>query len=306
MFKPLPHPASECPFYRGGWQNFLVATQPDADRQARAGDSDTRPSTTSSRPRRTDQPLSYLGDIKQAGGRQILIDQNGNTLYYGIHVNQAFDDFIHQNHLETADAIRAYPTTGEQEPDLPAGRRRVQVRLADRRGRRRHDRRADPDYISMKTTVPTLRQTPTQRQQIIEDRTAPIPVTVRLLAIHVVFTLPGHPEFIWASFEHSTGTPDRAPPTGTATWPRRSTARTRAMPDPTNHLSDHAGRDAGDYILYKAGTRSTRRTHRSRRTAEPGRSEVLDPTCGPQRRRSTACSRRRSRTPPTPTTRSPR
>ncbi len=31
MFQPLPHPATECPFYRGGWQNFLVATQPDAD-----------------------------------------------------------------------------------------------------------------------------------------------------------------------------------------------------------------------------------------------------------------------------------
>jgi len=31
MFKPLPHPAGECPFYRGGWQNFLIATQPDAN-----------------------------------------------------------------------------------------------------------------------------------------------------------------------------------------------------------------------------------------------------------------------------------
>ena len=28
MFKPLPHPTTECPFYRGGWQNFLLATQP--------------------------------------------------------------------------------------------------------------------------------------------------------------------------------------------------------------------------------------------------------------------------------------
>ena len=30
LFQPLPHPAGECPFYRGAWQNFLVATQPDA------------------------------------------------------------------------------------------------------------------------------------------------------------------------------------------------------------------------------------------------------------------------------------
>jgi hypothetical protein len=30
-FRPLPHPAGECPFYRASWQQFLVATQPDAD-----------------------------------------------------------------------------------------------------------------------------------------------------------------------------------------------------------------------------------------------------------------------------------
>jgi hypothetical protein len=30
QYLPLPHPASECPFYRGGWQNFLAAMQPDA------------------------------------------------------------------------------------------------------------------------------------------------------------------------------------------------------------------------------------------------------------------------------------
>src|SRR5262245_59757694 len=28
LFKPLPHPAGECPFYRGGLQTFLIATQP--------------------------------------------------------------------------------------------------------------------------------------------------------------------------------------------------------------------------------------------------------------------------------------
>src|SRR6185295_17567642 len=84
---------------------------------------------------------SWLGDIKQAGGRQILIDQNGRTLFYGIHANQAFDG--------------------------PGG-------------------------------------TP----KIHEDRDNPREITVRLLALHVVFTLPGHPEFVWATFEHSDGVPD--------------------------------------------------------------------------------------------------
>src|SRR5438105_4767225 len=28
LFLPAPHPGTECPFYRGAWQNFLLATQP--------------------------------------------------------------------------------------------------------------------------------------------------------------------------------------------------------------------------------------------------------------------------------------
>src|SRR5262245_63012722 len=54
------------------------------------------------------------------------------------------------------------------------------------------------DLISMTTTVPTLSQDPATHR-ILEDRNTPRTVTVRLLAIHVVFSLPGHPELVWAS-----------------------------------------------------------------------------------------------------------
>jgi hypothetical protein len=53
--------------------------------------------------------------------------------------------------------------------------------------------------------VPTITQDGPPSYAIHEDRNTPRMVTVRLLAIHVVSTLVGHPEFIWASFEHSTG-----------------------------------------------------------------------------------------------------
>src|ERR1044071_7584831 len=79
QFEPLPHPETECPFYRGGWQNFLVATQPDA---AQAPDFLSWPTIDTEFQRATPHPgpPSALGDIKQAGGRQILIDQNGNPI----------------------------------------------------------------------------------------------------------------------------------------------------------------------------------------------------------------------------------
>ena len=58
---------------------------------------------------------------------------------------------------------------------------------------------------------------------------------MRLLALHVVFTLPGHPEFIWGTMEHSTGTPDTRPLTATATSAPIHSARGKPDPqDPEN------------------------------------------------------------------------
>ena len=252
MFQPLPHPATECPFYRGGWQNFLVATQPDAD--GRPGDSDYPTIETLFKPK-TPRPanLSYLGLIKQAGGRQILVDQNGNTLYYGIHVNQAFADFIVANGLDTADGLRAYPSDPVKKTlTFPPGVVEFKSAWQLVEGDAASIAAQTADFVWMKTTVPTLVQDPTTLQ-IKEDRSRPISATVRLLALHVVFTLPGHPEFIWASMEHSTGGPDSKPGDG-----KRDVAPTfgDANPSPTDplNLMNATVVSAKDHILYRAGT----------------------------------------------------
>ena len=100
MFQPLPHPDAECPFYRGGWHNFLLAAEPDPE----TGEPAIKFLPTIDDVFQPSHPLaagalappgqekgsskrSWLGDIKQAGKREILIDQNGHTIYYGIHVN---------------------------------------------------------------------------------------------------------------------------------------------------------------------------------------------------------------------------
>src|SRR5262249_25154620 len=121
---------------------------------------------------------SYLGDIKQAGGRQILIDQNGNTLYYGIQVNKAFSDFIHTYRLETAANLLASP---DMSPTLtfPPGL----VEFKDAWQVVENDSDTD-GFISMRTTVPTISQD--ADGTIHEDRDNPREVTVRLVAIHVV------------------------------------------------------------------------------------------------------------------------
>jgi hypothetical protein len=252
QFLPLPHPASECPFYRGGWQNFLVALEPDATGRPALLDFPTIDTVFSPKiPHPANR--SFLGDIKQAGGREILIDQNGNSLYYGIHVNQAFADFIKDNQLQTADALQAYPSDPIKKTlTFPPGVVEFKSAWQIVEGDAPSIAAQTAGFISMQTTVPTLSQDPTTHL-IKEDRNTPRQVTVRLLAIHVVFTLPGHPEFIWASFEHTLGAPDTK-----AADLMRDVAPTiggenPTLDDPLN-LSNDMVPSAHDLILYKGGT----------------------------------------------------
>jgi hypothetical protein len=248
MFEPLPHPTTECPFYRGAWQTFLLAMQTDGTPGGKPAllSYPTIDDTFTTRFKRTAR--SYLGDIKQAGRREILVDQNGNSIYYGIHVNQAYRQFIADNDLKTSDKLQAYP---KDKPNLffPGGIAEFKTAWQVVEGDPSTIPAQTAGFISMQTTVPTITQG--ADGTITEDRATPRNVTVRLLAIHVVFTLPGHPEFIWGSFEHSKGTPD-----STAKDGMRDVAPTFDLHNPTdnNNIGISMPVDMNNFILYKGGT----------------------------------------------------
>jgi hypothetical protein len=260
QFRPPPHPTTECDFYRGGIQNFLLATQPNAD----TGISNIQYLLTIDDVFQKRVPLragalappgeprgtalrSWLGDIKQAGGRQILIDQNGHTLYYGIHVNQAFADFMADNNLRTARQVQ------DADPNLffPAGMAEYKTAWQE----------IDPDnppedidtYITTMAWVPTIRQD-AATFLITEDRDNPRLIFARLLAIHSVFTLPGHPEFIWASLEHSAGTPDTKAADGMRNVAPIDPRDQNPLETDPNNQRDTTIVSMDDHVLYKAGT----------------------------------------------------
>jgi hypothetical protein len=222
LFMPLPHPDAECPFYRGGWHNFLLAGEPDpvtgepaiksfptiddvfdpvhplpAGALAAAG----QPKGTATR--------SWLGDIKQAGERKILIDQNGHTIYYGIHVNQGYVDFINRNNLRSAAAVHNAPKNlffpGGVVEYKTAWQRVDGVDANDPEGWQ--DKELE-NYVATTAWVPHITKV---GDKIVEDRSHPEKVWVRLLALHSVYTFPGHPEFIWASMEHTDRSPGMPP-----------------------------------------------------------------------------------------------
>jgi hypothetical protein len=250
LYLPLPHPATECPFYFGAIQNFLRAMQPDANGVPALFSYPTIDSIFKPKiPHGSER--SVLGSVKQAGGRQIVIDQNGNTLYYGIHVNQTFADFIHENQLETADEIQAYPNDPvKSRLFFPAGVVEYKTAWQIVEGT---DPSLTQNYITVQTTVPTLTQDPVTHV-IKENRDKPRMVTVRLLAAHSVYTYPGHPEFIWGSFEHSTGTPDTKAADGHRdVAPIVPDDMNPTDADPTNSMNTvEVSQD--DFLLYKAHT----------------------------------------------------
>ena len=261
LFNPAPHPTTECPFYRGGWQNFLIATRPTDAAGTPAFVTAEYPTIdtmfTPKIPHSTNR--SYLGDTKQAGKREILVDQNGRTLYYSIEVNQGFSDFIHLNKLETSTAIQAYPSDNTKKNlFFPAGLVEIKAAWQQVDGTPQEIADQTKDYISMVTSVPTMHTVvdSTGTQSIEENRDQPIKnVTVRLIAMHVVYTYPGHPEFIWTSFEHTTGTPDA----GTKDAKRNGAPTLEGKnPDPMDPNNLNVNSVVSDqenfYLLYKAHT----------------------------------------------------
>jgi hypothetical protein len=212
MYEPIPHPDTECPFYRGAYQNFLVSAQPLAN-----GDpalvryptiDDAFVSGAPHGVRNTAQ-RAWLGAVRQAGERQILIDQDHHTLYYGIHMNQAFVDFIKANNLQTVNGILqvdpylSFPpglvefktAWKDIDPaDFPGG-------VVPPPGGYPGDPGDYSNYITTKAWVPTLAQDPATGQ-ITEDSDHPRLIKVALIALHSVYTLPGHPEFVWGSVQH--------------------------------------------------------------------------------------------------------
>jgi hypothetical protein len=318
MFEPPPHPDTECPFYRGAYQNFLIATAPVVP----GGDPDlvnyptiedtfttayptgfgrntgTLDPTNSPDPcvnaggaagaatARSGKPdgLAWLGAIKQAGFRNILIDQDGHTLYYGLHMNQAFVDFVAANNLQTKAGIMNVDRNLEFPPgvvefktawkdidprDFPAADGTYchnDPTLVPRPTSFSTDPGDYSNYITTMAWIPWLHQDMTTKA-ITEDRDHPVLRKVALVAIHCVYTLPGHPEFVWGSIQHVNtkeidpdpltyagvsvlGRPDTQP---TATGPGGMASLPDPM-DPTNRLVMQPPDPDHSYLLYKAGT----------------------------------------------------
>jgi hypothetical protein len=338
MFTPPPHPDTECPFYRAAYQNFMIATTPLGG-GAPAGQSPSDPALVDyptlddafqstiphlTRNSGTDYPTgiaahsamvakssksgrAWLGAVRQAGQRNVLLDQDDHTLFYGLHMNQAFYDFIQANGLNTVNGIL------NVNPKLafPPGLVEFKTAWKDIDPRDFKDANGnlgtpngivppppegdfamnggnpaymipsgagitglpvgtsptwDANYITTMAWLPYLTQDPTTGV-LEEDADHPHLRKVALVALHSVYTLPGHPEFVWGSIQHVNlnaydpapiafgpnvfvqGAPDTQPdttgPTGQPALP--------ALTDQQNLMVSQAP-SKNNYLMYHGGT----------------------------------------------------
>lgn len=226
-FDPSTFPgdsATNCDFHQWSWQTFLWLTQ-DVKGRMRfmtfPGEADLfNPADFTREPallaevmktpkariqlrvravKSKDSALTNADSIAQAGGGGVLVDQNGFPVFYSVHFDPVFYEFVRKNGYYKFDTyIKADPTTtfplGAME--LKASWRIVQ---------------AGEDTSAVYTTdadVPVLEQDDKGNVTAVPGKTRP--VKVAFVGIHIVGIVAHHPEFIWATFEHSGNAPEKA------------------------------------------------------------------------------------------------
>jgi hypothetical protein len=195
--RPAPHPAGECFFYQHSWHEFLIATQPDAQGRPAFLSWNTIENTFGAGAGAPSPAIPYIGaGVTQAGGRQVVIDQNGHAVYYGMHMNPAFVNFVQANRLTSADAISA------ADPNLtfPSTLAMVETKEAWTVV----SGAVPANFITTQAMVPTLHIDPAT-SQVVVDEANPRLVTLQLIAIQ-------------SSSGRAFSTP--TPSSGSAIWPR--------------------------------------------------------------------------------------
>lgn len=223
-------PGSDCDFYKWSSQMFLWLTSPsgtspyggtgqvfdspifyDVSPQNAQGQRTLIPNTPGVInpifPIRVMKP-EEIGETGQAGGGGVLISQAGSLVYYGIHVNDVYAEFLTG---QKAGAIQAtdFPTT---QADLDAVQSYAGQTFADGIALTLELKTSWVDaatvdasrFVTLESQVPSYARTSATEWTLSGSETK----RLALVGMHVVGSALGHPEMIWATFEHVTNAPD--------------------------------------------------------------------------------------------------
>ena len=230
-FPTTPQPVNfavsdNCSFHQWAWQEFLWLTQPSGTAGApnfmgfaypsdlfvanplpypgRA--STAEPLDLLPRDRKDDETIEIDG-ISQAGTTNILIDANGQPVYYVMLIDSTWYNFARDSgynalpkRLAAPDSLN-FPTGGPGSIELKTAWRVAQM----------GDSVLIPNAASrFITTRANIAPVSVSGGSFVVDTANPVAATMALVGMHVVGTVPNHPEFIWATFEHVDNAPSCA------------------------------------------------------------------------------------------------
>lgn len=196
---------SFCAFHQWSWQMFLWLTQ-EWDGEPRflsfvSPQSLLGMEQRGLMPRMTKSAVAETFDeYLQAGTDGILIDHNGRAVYYSQYLNPTFTDFITSNDLTDPSTVQGIdPNT---EFPVVDGKGAMELKVSWKIVEQGED---VSDMFTMQTQVAKMVN---QGGKIIADPSQPLDVTVALVGFHIGGVVNGHPEMIWATFEHKDNAPN--------------------------------------------------------------------------------------------------
>ncbi|MCB9234530.1 MAG: hypothetical protein H6581_22940 [Bacteroidia bacterium] len=216
---PDPPLNSDCNFYIWAWRDFLWLTSPHKGGFVFSAPpffdkvGDTLIQYTGHRHLRVRG--GKLGAPGQAGGGDVLMTQDSSLVYYAIHTNDVFACFV-KGKISKALAGNDFPTQRNQLDSIVEYARSEGEEIADsntlaielKSSWVKASAVSDPGkYLSIEADVPTY--VPNGENTLWTwDGTTYHPENLVLVGFHLVGSAKGHPEMIWATFEHVANGPD--------------------------------------------------------------------------------------------------
>lgn len=220
----FPADPSNCDFHQWSWNAFLWLTQdvkgePRFETMSPTG-IETLPGVLDPLIGRSAKART-LELVNQAGPDGIMIDQQGRPIYYSIHSDSTFGDFITQNGLQDPAKLRAF------NPNTPFPVGSLTLKAAWKVVA------PGEDVSNFYTRQAQIALLTTQNGKIVvSDKTQT--ARVALVGFHIAGTVANHPEMIWATFEQLQNAPD--------------------LPKPMNAMGPYDVVSNKDWLFYKANT----------------------------------------------------
>ena len=220
----FPANPSNCDFHQWSWNAFLWLTQ-DVAGEPRfehmpANGIEAEPGVLDALIGRSTKART-LDLIDQAGPDGIMVDLQGHPIYYSIHSDSTFGDFIKDNGLLDPETLRAF------DPNEPFPVGTLTLKAAWKVVMPFED---TSTYYTRDAEVALL--TTKNGKIVLSGKTKT--VKVALVGFHVAGTVAHHPEMIWATFEHLENAPD--------------------VPKPMDEMAPDEVVSHKDWTFYKAGT----------------------------------------------------